>query len=726
MVLIQKWPLWRDNIKVFIVRYKREIILSFMVSFFLVFLLSILAAGDGKDFDFNIYLEKEQALQNRIQTLVTDYEEQSMIRIKDIQTSLLAPKASLGESKEHLSEIKVLIADFQNRNAKLEADLRRDLFSARSDAFSGQADEKKLIENFQKKANALLAELLEKSKVILSDLSNTFSSIQLNFENGKEVYLLEIERLKNKVQNLDFAGIVPSTVKINVDYTNSEGKKIKKEKDVQLPPELQKKAAELKISLIQALEDHSQKISQIAQKEDTKISVQLTQKMEQGRGQVKKIGETLPSEINLSGILSEAFSEWTKTAEKQKPGGASDSGRQGVLLNSNELMKLEKSLFRMETFAREFNEWQNRQVRISAAINEFQNFYHKFFKKMKDGVQVIQSLKEGIPADKDSSSSFPMIPLFLIHWFFVGGTLIGWSFFNESRGSKEEKIIENTIPVTKPSLEKKPDFIRLKPEDFNLFKMRFGEVFHILNNELASVSSLETQQEGKEKNGDPGIPELVLKLSENMQTQLKEFEMSRGVFSDISRVLEDYANNKNTVNDSIQELSLKAHNIGTVINVIDKIADQTNLLALNAAIEAARTGRLGRGFAVVADEVKKLAVRSVGATDEIRKIINQIPEAVEHTLNAMTTNATVTESIKEKVSQVIKKLEIQQTQYTVLSEQIRQLTSFLQRHQMLYQGMLQNMRRQDMDIQIKNMKIKELSTTLQDLWHQFISQIPSR
>jgi methyl-accepting chemotaxis protein len=143
----------------------------------------------------------------------------------------------------------------------------------------------------------------------------------------------------------------------------------------------------------------------------------------------------------------------------------------------------------------------------------------------------------------------------------------------------------------------------------------------------------------------------VLEVARNAGQASEQSENTRGKAEGgadlVNRVVRSI-NNVNsvatTLQDNMQELGAKAESIGGVMNVISDIADQTNLLALNAAIEAARAGEAGRGFAVVADEVRKLAEKTMSATQEVGGSITAIQQAAQKNIGEV---GTAVKSISE-------------------------------------------------------------------------------
>ncbi|WP_027722993.1 methyl-accepting chemotaxis protein [Maridesulfovibrio zosterae] len=123
----------------------------------------------------------------------------------------------------------------------------------------------------------------------------------------------------------------------------------------------------------------------------------------------------------------------------------------------------------------------------------------------------------------------------------------------------------------------------------------------------------------------------VLEVAKNASNSSETANMAREkaqagseIVSRVLKSMEELQGVALQLKDNVTSLGRDAEGIGQVMEVISDIADQTNLLALNAAIEAARAGEAGRGFAVVADEVRKLAEKTMTATNEVGKAITDI------------------------------------------------------------------------------------------------------
>ena len=106
------------------------------------------------------------------------------------------------------------------------------------------------------------------------------------------------------------------------------------------------------------------------------------------------------------------------------------------------------------------------------------------------------------------------------------------------------------------------------------------------------------------------------------------------VVTEVVQAIHEVATRAQELKSSMEELDARAESIGKVLGVIEDIADQTNLLALNAAIEAARAGEAGRGFAVVADEVRKLAEKTMQATNEVHQAVTGIQDGARKNVQA--------------------------------------------------------------------------------------------
>lgn len=134
------------------------------------------------------------------------------------------------------------------------------------------------------------------------------------------------------------------------------------------------------------------------------------------------------------------------------------------------------------------------------------------------------------------------------------------------------------------------------------------------------------------------VKEVNISKAEIEQTN-ENLTKARDLVADLAQKVQNSAELETSLAQKMDQLSLEANSVKSILDIIADIANQTNLLALNAAIEAARAGEHGRGFAVVADEVRKLAERTQHSLGEINSTISIIVQAIGDASTQMTLNS---------------------------------------------------------------------------------------
>jgi methyl-accepting chemotaxis protein len=128
--------------------------------------------------------------------------------------------------------------------------------------------------------------------------------------------------------------------------------------------------------------------------------------------------------------------------------------------------------------------------------------------------------------------------------------------------------------------------------------------------------------------GIESVAGAVLQLTASFEEINAQMQVTSGTGKEVTE-------KTNFAGQAVESLRQSSNQIGDIVRLINDIASQTNLLALNATIEAARAGDAGKGFAVVANEVKALATQTAAATADIASKIEDMRNATQVTVDAI-------------------------------------------------------------------------------------------
>ncbi|MDW8136106.1 MAG: methyl-accepting chemotaxis protein [Thermodesulfobacterium sp.] len=154
--------------------------------------------------------------------------------------------------------------------------------------------------------------------------------------------------------------------------------------------------------------------------------------------------------------------------------------------------------------------------------------------------------------------------------------------------------------------------------------------------------------------------------------------------------IESLYQSSSQLSEVINRLNQRTREIEEIVTIIKDIADQTNLLALNATIEAARAGEHGRGFAVVAEEIRRLAERTIKATEEISERILNIQNDSVITVKSMETSLKEVKQATDSINELGNSIQLVVESFVRVKEQITQIASAVEEQSITTEDVAKN------------------------------------
>ena len=149
---------------------------------------------------------------------------------------------------------------------------------------------------------------------------------------------------------------------------------------------------------------------------------------------------------------------------------------------------------------------------------------------------------------------------------------------------------------------------------------------------------------------------LLMEVAEKFAASSEEISAST---EELAVSATDFSKYMNQLSDAQNEMRRQVETTTRILEMINAVAKNTRVLGFNAGIEAARSGEHGRGFSVVAKEITKLADQSANSVNEIKQLLDELNDKVEHVANIVKDTVQISTSQTtaiEEISQAIQYL----------------------------------------------------------------------
>lgn len=145
--------------------------------------------------------------------------------------------------------------------------------------------------------------------------------------------------------------------------------------------------------------------------------------------------------------------------------------------------------------------------------------------------------------------------------------------------------------------------------------------------------------------------------------------------NDYTKMIADVAEKTRASKESHLKLAANIAKINDIVTTITDISEQTNLLALHASIEASKAGEEGKGFEGVANDVRKIAERSVHATNQISIIVEHILIDVQNTVKESEERVSDSQTISDHITDIRENFETIMTDIPSNTKLMRQINN---------------------------------------------------